>query len=84
MSYGLFILPRAQKELADLPAPQLGIAEIEIRALQENPRPAGCKKLAGREGWRIRFGNYRIIYKIDDASRTVTVTGVGHRRDIYR
>jgi mRNA interferase RelE/StbE len=84
VSYDLFILPRAQKELAALPAEQLNIAERKIDALREDPRPAGCKKLAERRGWRIRFGNYRIIYKIDDAGRTVTIMNVGHRKEIYR
>jgi mRNA interferase RelE/StbE len=84
VSYSLFILARAQKELADLPAQQLSIAEAKIDALRENPRPAGCKKLAERSGWRIRFGEYRILYKIDDANRTVIILNVGHRREIYR
>ncbi len=84
MSYRLFILPRAQKELADLPAQQLTIAELEIEALRENPRPAGCKKLAERRGWRIRFGDYRILYKIDDVNKTIAIVNVGHRREIYR
>ena len=84
MSYKLLILPRAQKQIADLPEQQANAAEVAIRSLEANPRPSGCKKLAGREGWRIRFGSYRILYKIDDLGRTVTVTDVGHRREIYR
>ena len=84
MSYGLLILPRAKRELADLPAQQFSVAELKIRALQKNPRPIGCKKLAECKGWRIRFGDYRILYKIDDTQKIVTVVGVGHRREIYR
>ena len=84
MSYKLLILPRAQKQLGDLPEQQANAAEVAICGLAANPRPSGCKKLAGREGWRIRFGSYRILYKIDDAGGTVTVTDVGHRREIYR
>ena len=84
MSYSLFILPRAQRELAALPAQQLEVAESKIESLRENPRPAGCKKLADRRGWRIRFGDYRILYRIDDANRTITITNVGNRREIYR
>jgi mRNA interferase RelE/StbE len=53
-------------------------------ALRENPRPAKCLKLTGREGWRIRVRNYRVIYKIDDSEKLVTILHVGHRRDIYR
>ena len=84
MSYSLFILPRAQKELASLPAQQLDVAESKIESLRGNPRPAGCEKLADRRGWRIRFGDYRILYRIDDTNRTVTITNVGNRREIYR
>jgi mRNA interferase RelE/StbE len=84
VSYSLLILPRAQKELANLPAQQLSVAEFKIVALRENPRPAGCKKLADRQGWRIRLGDYRVIYKIDDAKKTVTIVNVGHRREVYR
>lgn len=46
-------------------------------------RPIGCKKLVGREGWRIRAGDYRAIYEIDDAQQKVTVLHIGNRRDIY-
>ena len=42
------------------------------------------RKLAGREGWRIRVGNYRVIYEIDDSARQVTILHVGHRKDVYR
>jgi mRNA interferase RelE/StbE len=84
VSYSLLILPRAAKELANLPAEQFNVAEAKIEALRENPRPANCKKLADRDAWRIRFGNYRVIYKIDDGNRTITVTNIGHRRGIYR
>jgi len=84
VSYSLLILPRAKRQLADLPAQQLSAAEAKIRALQENPRPVGCKKLRDRQGWRVRFGDYRIIYKIDDAQKIVTILEVGHRREIYR
>jgi mRNA interferase RelE/StbE len=84
VSYSLLILPRAKRELADLPAQQLSAAEVKIRALQENPRPPGCKKLRDRQGWRVRFGDYRIIYKIDDGQKIVTIVELGHRREIYR
>ncbi len=66
MSYELLILRRAQKELADLPKADYERIRDAVAALAENPRPAGCKKLVGREGWRIRTGGYRAIYEIDD------------------
>ena len=84
MSYNLLILPRAKKALANLPEQEFTVADRKIEALRENPRPVGCKKLAERQGWRIRFGDYRILYKVDDINKTVTVTDVGHRREIYR
>ena len=55
-----------------------------IEKLSDNPRPAGCKKLSGRSGYRIRVGNYRIIYTIEDYQLTVTVIAVGHRKNVYQ
>ena len=55
-----------------------------IQGLSENPRPSGCEKLAGHESYRIRQGDYRIIYTIDDGRIVVEVIRVGHRRDVYR
>jgi mRNA interferase RelE/StbE len=83
MSYAVLILRRSQKELADLPKTDYEHVRDAVLALAENPRPAGCKKLVGREGWRIRSGNYRVIYEIDDALKKVTVLHIGHRRDVY-
>lgn len=83
MSYAVLILRRAQKELADLPKADYERVRDAISALAENPRPAGCKKLVGREGWRIRSGDYRAIYEIDDDQKKVTVLHIGHRRDVY-
>jgi mRNA interferase RelE/StbE len=52
--------------------------------LKENPRPVGCKKLTNQEGYRIRIGNYRILYTIEDENKIVMIYRVGHRRDVYR
>jgi mRNA interferase RelE/StbE len=52
-------------------------------SLSENPRPYGYKKLVGRDAYRIRIGDYRIIYEIEDKIITVTVIDVGHRKEIY-
>ena len=84
MRYQVSILRRAQKSLADLPGKDYQRVRNSIRNLGEEPRPSGCSKLSGRSGWRIRIGNYRVIYEIDDQERVVTVLDVGHRRDIYR
>jgi mRNA interferase RelE/StbE len=83
MSYEVLILRRAQKELANLPKADYERVRDAVAALAENPRPAGYKKLIGREGWRIRSGDYRAIYEIDDAQQQVTVLHIGHRRDVY-
>lgn len=83
MSYDVLILRRAQKVLAGLPKADYERIRDAAAGLAENPRPAGCKKLVGREGWRIRAGDYRVIYELDDAQKKVTVLHIGHRRDVY-
>jgi mRNA interferase RelE/StbE len=83
MSYEVLILRRAQKELADLSKTDYERVRDGIAALADNPRPVGCRKLVGREGWRIRSGDYRAIYEIDDVQKTATVLHIGHRRDVY-
>jgi mRNA interferase RelE/StbE len=83
MSYEVFISRRASKELADLPVRYYERIKASVFALGDDPRPPGCLKLTGRPSWRIRVGDYRIIYEIDDAKGTVTVLDVGNRRDIY-
>lgn len=84
MKYSLFILPRAQRELASLDAQEREKVRKAILGLQENPRPAQSRKLAGRDGWRMRVGSYRVIYEINDSVRSVTILNVGHRREVYR
>lgn len=84
MAYSVFLLRRAQKELAKLPDDSYPRIRDRIRDLAEAPRPPGSRKLTGREGWRLRVGSYRILYDIDDSEKTVTVLHVGHRRDVYR
>ena len=84
MSYGIQMLRRAQKELAQLPKHEYERIKEALLNLSQSPRPQGCKKLTGREGWRIRVGDYRVIYEIDDAQRRLTVLHIGHRRDVYR
>jgi mRNA interferase RelE/StbE len=84
MSYSLFILPRAQKELSKLSRGTFVHLRDAIRALAQEPRPHGCGKLTGRDGWRIRVGDYCVIYEIDDAHQTITILHIGHRRDVYR
>jgi mRNA interferase RelE/StbE len=84
VNYAVLILLGAQKEHSSIPSPFYELIEERLLALRDNPRPPGCKKLKGRDGWRIRAGNYRIIYDIDDARRIVTVATICHRKDVYR
>ncbi|CCK62345.1 type II toxin-antitoxin system RelE family toxin [Mycobacterium canetti] len=56
-----------------------------VAALADEPRPRGCEKMSGFDTtYRIRLGNYRVVYIVDDAARVITVTRVGHRREVYR
>jgi mRNA interferase RelE/StbE len=82
--YKVTILRRAQKELGAFPSEGYTRVRDAIGGLAEDPRPSGCLKLTGRDGWRIRIGNYRVVYEIDDSAHLVTVLHVGHRRDVYR
>ena len=84
MSYSIQILRRAQKEMAQLPKQEYERIKEAVQNLSDDPRPQGCKKLTGREGWRIRIGDYRVIYEIDDAKQIMTVLHIGHRRDVYK
>ncbi len=82
--YELRLTRNAQKDLRKLHDPTLARILKAIEALKTNPRPPGSKKLAGAEDlWRIRVGNYRVIYSIEDTIRVVTVTRVAHRKDVY-
>jgi mRNA interferase RelE/StbE len=83
--YRLEIRQSAERDLRRLPQPLFLRLNRQILALGEDPRPPGAKKLKGRlEGWRVRVGQYRILYQIDDQTRTVTIARVRHRRDVYR
>jgi mRNA interferase RelE/StbE len=84
MSYTISIKRRAQKELSQLPSGAYEQVSEAIFALAHNPRPVGCQKLAARAGWRIRVGDFRVIYEIDDKKEMIVVLHTGHRRDIYR
>ena len=81
--YKVLILRRAQRELADLPKADYARMRDALEALSTNPRPFGCKKLVGRDGWRIRSGNYRAIYEIDDTLKQISILHIGDRKDIY-
>ena len=82
--YALRIKQSAQKELDALDDSLFARIDRKILALADDPRPAGCKKLSGfRDQWRIRIGDYRVLYLVEDAIVTVTVTRIAHRREAY-
>ncbi len=82
--YKIQILPSViRKDLGKLPKHDVSKIMERIKQLGENPRPSWSKKLSGREEYRARQGNYRILYVIEDEIKIVQVTKVGHRRNIY-
>ena len=83
-SYRLLIKPSAAKELEGLPLMDRRRVVARMQGLSDQPRPPGCEKLTGHDLFRIRQGNYRILYEVQDHDLTVTIFKIGHRRDVYR
>ena len=84
VKYSLEIKQSAQKELDALDETLFTRIDRKILALPDNPRPTGCKKLKGyKDPWRIRAGDWRVLYIIDDAAKRVGVTRIAHRREAY-
>jgi mRNA interferase RelE/StbE len=81
--YSIVIDRAAQKQLGKIPPPHFNRIVKSINELAADPRPPGCKKLTGRPGYRIRIGDYRVIYNIGDRILTVFIIDIGHRKDIY-
>lgn len=85
MKYSILYKRSASEELLQLPANIAYKVRAAINSLSENPRPQGCKKLKGSVNeYRIRIGNYRIIYTIANTVLIVTVIKIAHRKDVYR
>lgn len=82
--YKLFIKRSAAKELEALPVKVRRRIALRMEKLGSDPRPPGTEKLSGQEKYRIRQGDYRVLFAIDDSSTTVTIVKVGHRKDVYR
>ena len=78
------IIPSARKDLDDLDKKVFIQIKNKIISLASNPRPSGCLKLTVEEGYRIRSGNYRILYRIDDKNKMIYVYRVKHRKESYR
>jgi mRNA interferase RelE/StbE len=84
MKYIVLIERYAQKQILKLDKKIIPTIKAAIADLANNPRPQGYKKLKGEDAYRIRVGDYRIIYEINDNTIIVTVVSVGHRKDIYK
>lgn len=83
-SYKLSVKRSAEKELRKISPPDLRRVVNTIKALAHDPRPQGVRLLKDPDRhWRVRQGDYRIIYEVDDAAHHITVIKVGHRRDVY-
>ena len=83
-NYKILIKRSAKKELDKLPTKDLRRIVDKILTLANEPRPPGCEKLSGEEKYRVRQGNYRIVYSIEDKILTVVVIKIWHRKDVYR
>jgi mRNA interferase RelE/StbE len=82
--YSVELKPSARKELERLPGRVIERIFPRLEALENEPRPAGCKKLkGGQDEWRIRVGDYRVVYTVDDVKLRVSVTRVRHRSEVY-
>lgn len=83
-SFSLFFKQSAERELRKIPTEYVSKIMTKIASLAENPRPVGIQRLKGENRYfRLRQGDYRIIYEIDDSERKVTVIKIGHRREVY-
>ncbi len=81
--YQVRIERKAQKKLEKIPDPYYSNIKAAVLDLANDPRPQGYKKLKGREAYRIRVADYRVIYEIQDTELIVDVIELGHRKDVY-
>ncbi|MGD0696350.1 MAG: type II toxin-antitoxin system RelE/ParE family toxin [Terriglobia bacterium] len=82
--YTLEIMPSAGRELDALDDALFARIDRKIMLLAENPRPPRCKKLKGyKDQWRVRVGDWRVVYIIDDAAKLISITRIAHRREVY-
>ena len=83
-SYRLLLKKSAERELRKIPKADLQRITERIKELPAIPRPSGSEKLAGQDSYRIRQGDYRIVYTVDDDHRLIEIIKIGHRREVYR
>ena len=84
MPYRVTLKKKAIKSLTKINEPYYSNIKEAIYGLADDPRPNGCKKLKGRDGYRIRIANYRAIYEINDEILLIDVLDVSHRKDVYK
>ncbi len=84
MPYRVIVKPSADRQLKRLPLAVATRLVAAMTALEDDPRPKGCKKLAGMDAWRIRVADYRIVYEIHEREIVILVLRIAHRKDIYR
>ena len=83
-SYSLFLKKSAERDLRKVPKADLQRITQRIKDLAVIPRPSGSEKLAEQESYRIRQGDYRVVYTVDDDQRLIEIIKIGHRREVYR
>lgn len=83
-AYNVLLKESVKKDIATIPRTDLQRIMERIGTLSDDPRPVGSEKLSGQERYRIRQGNYRIVYSIEDRELIVWVVKIGHRREVYR
>jgi len=84
VKYRIIIRRNAEKELGRLGHDEQRRISQKILLLENEPFPPGAITLQGRKGYRIRIGDYRVLYEVDESSKLVNVTAIGHRSDVYR
>ena len=82
--YTVELRRRVRQSLDKLPEKDHRVVITALESLEQEPRPRGVEKIRGTELWRIRKGDYRVIYYINDQEQTIAVVRIGHRRDVYR
>ncbi len=84
MNYKIIVKPKAQKDLDKLQFKEVQKIGARIKQLSINPRPIGVQKLSDKEGYRIRIGNYRVLFVIDDVAKNILIYRIKHRKDSYK
>jgi mRNA interferase RelE/StbE len=82
--YKIFILPQAQRDLDNLQSKIFNQIKSKISLLSNNPRPSGCLKLTAEEGYRLKTGDYRILYRIEDKEKIIYIYRIKHRKEVYK